>query len=156
MKAFYCFLFALCLPGFALAGWTRCPGSETDTGTSDARLRREESACLRQETATDPARVDARACNGGVDVIFNSEVDGATYTATVMPYQCAATGDAGDFADCEKILVDRSGDLVPDDVPMTGSPTVAKDALYGISPGWLAFDVENTGSTLLELRIVCR
>jgi len=72
MKAFYCFLFALCLPGFALAGWTRCPGSETDTGTSDARLRREESACLRQETATDPARVDARACNGGVDVIYDS------------------------------------------------------------------------------------
>ena len=34
--------------------------------------------------------------------------------------------------------------------------SLAKDALYGVSPGWLAFDISNTGSTLLELRVVCR
>lgn len=147
----------LMLASPASAGWTSCPGSETDTGTADARLTpAAQEICLRQETATDPARVDARRCRGGVDLIFNAEVDGATKTATVYPYQCAGTGTAGVFTDCEKIMVDRNGDNVVDDTAMNGDPATSQDATYNISPGWLAFDVANAGSTLMELRVICK
>lgn len=151
------FLAILAVAGNASAGWTSCPGTLNDSGTALARpTPSQKEICLRQDTATDPPRVDARACRGGVDVIFNSDVASTTMTATAYPYQCPGSGNAGTFTDCEKIMVDRTGDNVVDDVAMNGDPAAAKDATYGISPGWLTFDIANGGSTILELRVVCK
>lgn len=141
-------LFFVALP--ALAGWTRCPGSETDAGTATARPSSGLAVCLRQTTDTDPARVDANACRAGVDVIFASDIAGTSYDASLYVYQCPGTGAAGTFTDCEKIL--PSGV----DVALTGNPVGNLEAIYSISPGWLAFDVANTGSRLLEVRLICR
>lgn len=134
----------------AWAGWVRCPGTTSDTSTTDAVLVRGMNTCLRQTTATDPARVNGLACRDSIDVIFASDIAGSNYDATVQVYQCPNTGAAGSFTDCEKILTDGV------DQTLTGNPIGNRDAIYTISPGWLAFDITNGSSRTLELQVICR
>ena len=141
--------------GPAWAGWRTCPGQTSDAGTKAADIPQGGQVCLRQATATDPARVNALKCRGGgVDVIFASDIAGTNYDATLHVYQCpsgATDGsDAGSFTDCEKVLP------VGVDQALTGNPVGNLDAIYGISPGWIAFDVTNANSRTLEVRVVCR
>ena len=151
-------MFVCTTPLLALAGWVTCPGSTANTGTSSIRAVPEEykGLCLRQATSTDPARVDARACRAGVELIYNADITGTEITATVYPYRCVGDGAVGVFTDCEKIMVDRDGDGARDDVAMNGDVITAKDATYDIPPQWLAFDVTNGASSTFELMIVCK
>jgi hypothetical protein len=110
--------------------------------------------CLQQTTATDPARIDAQACTS-VDVIFDSDVAGSNYDASLTVYQCATPGVAqaepSTITDCEALA--PSGVVAP----LTGNPTGNLDAIYGISPrgGFLAFRLLNANSRNIYTRVVC-
>jgi hypothetical protein len=88
-----------------------------------------------------------------MDVIFGSDLTGSNYDATLYVYQCTGTASQAEPAtttDCEKILTSGV------DAAITGNPVANLDAIYGISPGWLAFVLTNTGTRQLEIRLVCR
>ena len=139
----------------ALAGWLACPGATSDSGTSVARPELGQQFCARQTNATDPARIDARACIGGVDVTFQDPT-GTNYDASVYVYQCAGTGAAGVFTDCKLVPIDRDGDGAGDGLPLTGDEASLQFGLWGLAPDWYAFDVTNGSSRTIELKVICR
>lgn len=146
-------LMALAQP--ALAGWTGCPGSTSDTGTGTAVPSSGLSVCVRQTTATDPARVDARACRGGVTITFQDPT-ATNYDASAYVYQCAGTGSAGTFADCKLVPIDRDGDGAGDGLPLTGDEAALQFGLWDLAPDWYAFDITNGSSRTIELKVICR
>lgn len=139
----------------ALAGWTGCPGSTSDTGTGAATPTSGLSVCLRQTTATDPARVDARGCRGGVAVTFHDPT-GTNYDASAYVYQCAGSGSAGTFTDCKLVPIDRDGDGSGDGLPLTGSEASLQFGMWDLAPDWYAFDITNGSSRTIELKVICR
>ena len=139
----------------ALAGWTTCPGSTSDTGTGAAAPASGLKVCLRQATATDPARVDATACRGGVAITFQDPT-GTNYDASALVYQCAGTGAAGTFTDCKLVPIDRDGDGAGDGLPLTGDEASLQFGLWDLAPDWYAFDVTNGSSRTIELKVICR
>lgn len=148
-------VFALLVPSSAWAGWTRCPGSTTDTGTGDATPSQGNSVCVRQTTATDPARVNATACRGGVSITFQ-DVTATNYDASVLVYQCSDTGSAGVFTDCKLVPIDRDGDGAGDGLPLTGDEAALQFGLWDLAPDWYAFDITNGSSRTIELKAICR
>ena len=148
-------LFTLSLASHALAGWRPCPGSTSDTNANSMRVDRDEQVCLRQTTATDPARLDARGCTGGLDVTFHDPT-GTNYDASVYVYQCAGSGVAGTFTDCRLVPIDRDGDGAGDGLPLTGSEATLQFGLWGLTPDWYAFDVTNGAGRTIELKAICR
>ncbi len=149
-------LLVLALPATpTLAGWLMCPGATSDTGTTIARPELGQQFCLRQTTATDPARVDARACRGGVAFTFQDPT-GANYDASAYVYQCAGTGAAGTFTDCKLVPIDREGDGAGDGLPLTGDESSLQFGLWDLAPDWYAFDITNGSSRTIELKVICR
>lgn len=147
--------FVVLTPSSAWAGWTGCPGSTTHTGTGAAVPAIGSSVCVRQTTATDPARLDARACRGGVTITFQDPT-AANYSATVFVYQCADTGAAGTFTDCKLVPIDRDGDGAGDGLPLTGDEAALQFGLWDLAPDWYAFDITNGSSRTIELKAICR
>ncbi len=145
----------VCWPLTAFAGWTSCPGSTSNTGTDIAVPAAGLQVCLRQTTATDPARLDARACTGGLNVTFHDPT-GTNYDASVYVYQCAGTGAAGTFTDCKLVPIDRDGDGAGDGLPLTGDEASLQYGLYDLAPDWYAFDITNGSSRTIELKAICR
>ena len=52
-------------------------------------------------------------------IMFEPDISGAAGTATVHVYRCSIA----DADNCRKILADRDGDGIPEDVPLTGTET---------------------------------
>ena len=153
------------VPFQALAGWVNCPGDVTDASTLTVATSpdnlRTQSMCYRftHDGTTDPPRVDTRRCIGGVDVSLDSDktTAGANHDVTAFIYQCSQTGLSTSRADCEKILVDTDGDGLANNLELNGDPATSRDAIYGISPTWLAFDVTaNASGRTAEIKVVCR
>jgi hypothetical protein len=149
------FAYLLLLPFPALAGWYTCPGLTTDTGTGIAAPTYGLQVCVRQTTATDPARLDARACRGGVDITFQDPT-GPNYDANVLVYQCSGAGAAGVFTDCKLVPIDRDGDGSGDGLPLTGDEASLQFGLWGLTGDWYAFDVTNGSSRTIEIKATCR
>ena len=143
------------LAGDALAGWTTCPGSTSHTDASHAELAPDSRRCLRQTTATDPARIDATKCRNGLDVTFQDPT-AADYSASVLVYECSGFAAAGVFTDCKLVPIDRDGDGTGDGLPLTGDEASLQFGLYGLAPDWYAFDVTNGSSRTIELKAICR
>ena len=139
----------------ARAGWTSCPGSTSNTGTGAAAPTSGLQVCLRQTTATDPARLDARSCRNGVDLTFQDPT-GTNYDASALVYQCAGSGAAGVFTDCKLVPIDRDGDGAGDGLPLTGDEAALQFGLWDLTPDWYAFDLTNGSSRTVELKAVCR
>lgn len=142
-------------PALASAGWMSCPGVTSNASTSTMELYPAGPACLRQTTATDPARVDATRCSGGLDVTFQ-DATGTNYDASALVYQCAGTGSAGTFTDCKLVPIDRDGDGMGDGLPLTGNEASLQFGLWGLAPDWYAFDITNGSSRTIELKAICR
>lgn len=158
MRASFLLVFLLCSSP-ALAGWMVCPGSTSDAGTNPAVLLPASGdgsrVCVRQTTATDPARVDARACKGGIDLTFQDPT-GTNYDASVYVYQCSGSGSAGTFTDCKLVPIDRDGDGAGDGLPLTGDEASLQFGMWGLAPDWYAFDIANGSSRTIELKVICR
>jgi hypothetical protein len=126
-------------PLWANAGWKNCPGNLADTSTTVERLTPGITSCYLFSTATSPPRADGRLCRG-VDVFVDADIAqaaGAGFVQGIHVYRCPDVGSG--FATCEKTLIDRNGDGIPDDQSMTGiSP---RDAIYSMAPTILAFEV---------------
>ena len=146
----------LLVPSVSLAGWGQCNGQTNSFGGDGVVSPSSLPICLRQSTATDPARVDARTCKAGVTVFFNADVAGATTTATAYPYWCSTTGSPGVFTDCEKVILDRDGNGTLDDLPMNGDCAVGRCTTYRMAPTYLTFDITNGGGQTIELMVVCQ
>jgi hypothetical protein len=104
----------------------------------------------------EPARLSIEHC-GEVTVQVDADVTAqANYDVAVQPYRCATGGIAGGtLLDCEKVLVDRTGDGIVDDLALNGDPAQARDGLYAFSGAWLGLDVVNTNSRTLEITVRC-
>ncbi len=139
----------------AAAGWTICPGSTAHTDATWVELAPGSRTCLRQTTATDPARVNATACRGGVDLTFQDPT-GTNYDASVYVYQCSSSGAAGVFTDCKLVPIDRDGDGAGDGLPLTGDEASLQFGMWGLAPDWYAFDVTNGAGRTIELKAICR
>lgn len=153
----------IALPGLASAGWQSCPGSTTNPDTAAVQLEAGQAICYRHAGTTDPPRVDARRCYAGVDVLYDGQVDGTNTDAEGQLYRCACadvfgvtcsdTGTTG----CEKILTDTDADGSVNDVTLNGSVTGHRDAIYGVSPDFLLWDVTaNASSRTFEVKFLCR
>ncbi len=146
----------LALPGAALAGWTACPGSTSDTGTNPKTVPNGGALCYRKSNADEPARLAIEHCENVTIKVEADVAAQANYDVEVHAYECEKTAAANTaLTDCEKQLIDRTGDNIVDDLPMNGSPTTSRDAIYGYTGVWLGFDVVNSLSRTLEIKVIC-
>lgn len=72
----------------------------------------------------DSGILNTRDCTGGVSILFNSNVAGATHTATIHLYACVAS--SGTTANvCERVISDAG------DVALDGAGELGRSLVFG-------------------------